>query len=204
MDRLASLLVALCLAVACAPQTKYRNTAVVPAARPLAWDGRTAGEVSFRIEGSLSLEGGRSHTDAIQGSVPDVDSTAVRVPEASLDGLLGIGLGEHVELGLRGSYAAYSWTRATARGTMPIPSRSAVWGMGPEARFALPVGDFVTLGGAMNFLYYRMPIARYERVDETCPHISFAALVASSNATASAIKALTGTSKNFPPARNIE
>lgn len=172
MDRIAFSLVAVCLATACAPQTKYRNTAVVPAARPLAWDGRTAGRDSFRVEGSLALEGGLADTDGVLQTVPEVGGTAVRVPETSLDGLVGIGLGEHVELGLRGSYAAYAWTRATTRGTMPIPSRSSLWGMGPEARFAFPIGDFVTLGGAANLVYYRVPIARYERVDETCSHFS--------------------------------
>jgi hypothetical protein len=155
----------LCAALAggCAPPSEYRHTAYVPAARPLPWDGRTG------AEGSLRLEGAASATFVRQNLTPKLGDTALNVPELTLDGLGAIAVTGGLELGVRGSYADYAWRRESARGTMPIPSRPAVWGFGPEVRGMLRLNDSgrFTLGFGGNLLGYSVTEARWQ-LDETC------------------------------------
>ncbi len=161
----------------CGLSAEYRNSAVVPAARPINWDGRTAGGGAIRAEGSLSYEGGgASPTDvrSAQGvldfaeyALPEMHATAVHVPQTTLDGYVGFGVADSVEIGMRGSYASYSWTRQSKVGTMPIPSKSAVWGLGPELRLGWKFGNHFALGVAGNLLYTKMPVSSWQR-DEGC------------------------------------
>ena len=131
----------------------------------------------MRAEGSLSYEGGGvSPTDvkSLQGALdfaeyalPEMHATAVHVPQATLDGYIGFGVVDALEIGLRGSYASYSWTRESKVGTMPIPSQGAVWGIGPELRLGWEFGSYFALGLAGNVLYTQMPVSSWQR-DADC------------------------------------
>jgi hypothetical protein len=158
-----SMLVTAVAAVACAPETRFRRTALVPAARPYPWNGRTA------RAGSLRLEGAAQFTDVDQNLLPRVGDTAVLVPQTSLDGAAAVALTNGFEIGLRGSYAAYEWSQRSAVGTMPIPSGPAVYGFGPEVRGTIWFGSErrFGLGFGGNALVYRIPTALWEQ-DPSC------------------------------------
>lgn len=123
------------LATGCVPDTTYRYSAFTPSARPLAWDGRTEREGKLRAEGTLSGGGIRENL------LPVVHSTALMVPAWTLEGAVTIAPTSRFELGLRGNYAAYEWAQPSTLGTMPVPGAPPTWGIGPEVRATLPVGD---------------------------------------------------------------
>jgi hypothetical protein len=145
-------------AAGCAPTTTYRNTAIVPAVRPVAWDGRAPEKTSLVLEGSLT------HTQVLVDEFPQIGDTALLVPEWTAEGSALIALTKHVMIGLRGSYAAYAWAQPSATGTMPIPDRPATWGLGPEIRLTFPLDDEkrFALGVVGNVVSYQVPYAEWE------------------------------------------
>lgn len=147
------------LALACAPNTPYRNAAMVPAVRPMTWDGRTAEAGTIRVEGTGSFG------DVSRDPFPTVHQSALHVPNTMVDGVAMIAPVDGVELGFHGSYAHYAWTEASAQGTPPIPSRPAIYGLGPQARFSFPVdkGRHVFFGFGLGAQLYSLPYARWTR-----------------------------------------
>jgi hypothetical protein len=145
----------------CAPQTPYRNAAFVPSARPLAWDGQTAGEGKIRADGTIS------HGGVLTDLLPTVHQSALHVPETTVEGSAGIGIHENVEIGARVSYAAFAWTEKSAVGTPPIPKRDSIFGWGPEIRVSFPLDKkkLFNIGAAANFMFYDLPYARWARTN---------------------------------------
>jgi hypothetical protein len=146
------------LAVAgCVPITPYRYTGMTPAPRPIAWDGYPshAGEV----HGEVAL----SHTAVYEKLSPQIHDTALHVAATTIDGAASITPVRGLDVGLRWSYAAYAWTRPSANGTMPLPSRPDLWGVGPEVRgsFFVDHDKHVALGIAANLMHYQVPWAAY-------------------------------------------
>lgn len=144
--------------VGCAPDSRYRRTGEIPAARPLSWNGRTA------KKGTLRLEGAASHTAIHRNYSPREGDTALHVPALTLDGVAVIALTGGLELGLRGSYASYAWTEPTATGTMPLPGHDPIFGYGPELRGTIWFDEErrFGLGLAGNVLFYSVPTALWE------------------------------------------
>ena len=102
-------------AVGCAPQTQYRYSAVTPTAQPIAWDGRTEKEGFARFEGTVV------GSTLKENLFPQIHDTALMVPQWTVQGAATLALAKFLELGVRGSYAAYQWTQPSAVGTMPVP-----------------------------------------------------------------------------------
>lgn len=128
-----SLLACLAALAACAPVTQYRYSAVTPTAQPIAWDGRTEKEGFARFEGTVV---GSSVNENL---FPHVDSTALMVPQWTVQGAGMLAVAKVLEIGVRGSYSAYQWTQPSAVGTMPVPDAPPTWGVGPEMRIAVPL-----------------------------------------------------------------
>jgi hypothetical protein len=143
------------------PDAQYRHTGAAPAARVLTWDGHTV------REGNLRIEAAYTGTSIDTNNSPDLHDTALHIPERTVDAVATIGVSDQVELGARGSFAAYSWMTESARGTMSIPGRPNMLGIGPEFRWSIPVSDSGTfrVGLALNALHYNLPVARWRRVD---------------------------------------
>ncbi len=150
---------------ACAPASSYRNVGFIPAARPLPWDGRTANAGHLRLEATATAEG-----ISTKGS-PGVHDSALYASHLTLDGLAALALTNGLEIGIRYSYAAYSWRGASADGTPPLPSHPALWGLGPELRATIPLDaqKRFALGFAGNALAYQMPYAAWKRVSSCTP-----------------------------------
>jgi hypothetical protein len=147
----------------CTPTTNYRYTGLVPASRPLAWDGRTARDGSLRIEGAV---GG---TSVVRNLMPQLHDTALNVPDMTVEGAATLAVAPGVEIGARYAYASYDWSEPSAAGTMPLPSHPSVWGIGPEMRgmIALDKRRRATLGLGGNFMRYEVPYAEW-KLDPTC------------------------------------
>src|SRR5579883_955392 len=152
-------------ATGCQPLTTYRYTAVVPAARPIEWDGRTARPGTLRVEGTLD------GTTVGEKLFPQLHDTAVLVPNWTLDGAATLAVAEHVEIGARVAYSSYDWTTPSANGTMPVPGNPSSWGIGPEVRFTIPLDHqhHFALGIAGNLMQFQTPYAEYELNQNTCP-----------------------------------
>jgi hypothetical protein len=144
---------------ACSPATPYRYSAMTPAARPIAWDGRTAGGGRLHVEGSIA--GG----SVVENYFPVIHDTALQVPRTTVEGAAHFSPTRGLEFGMRFSYVAYAWTRESAYGTMPLPSRPDLWGVGPEVRGSIPLdrGRKFALGLAANFMHYTIPFAKWVR-----------------------------------------
>jgi hypothetical protein len=155
MRSLAVTLVALVLTTGCAPRTLYRYSALTPAAKPIAWDGRTP-------RAGLFAEGTYATSTVHPNLAPRLHDTAMWVAEHSLDGTVGVVPMEGVQLGLRGSYADYRWAVPSAAGTMPLPSRPTLLGLGPDLRASLRIGrQGFAVGVAMQMTVYSVPYARW-------------------------------------------
>jgi hypothetical protein len=146
--------------IACAPDTPYRYTALTPAARPIAWDGRGS------PGGTVHLEGQASSTQfGIWPSEPALHATALHVTRRSLDGAILIEPVRGAQVGVRGTYSSYDWSEISTFGTMPLPNRPSLWGVGPELRLWVPFdrNDRFALGLAANALFYQVPFAEWTR-----------------------------------------
>jgi hypothetical protein len=144
----------------CVPQTTYRYTALTPAAKPIPWDGRGS------PAGTLHLEGSATETDErIVPQQAGLHRTALYVSGFNVDGAVLIEPAEGVAVGVRGSYAAYGWSHESTYGTMPLPDRPSIFGIGPEFRASIPFdhGHVFALGIAANALHYDIPWAEYTR-----------------------------------------
>jgi hypothetical protein len=155
---------ALAAVTGCVPDTTYRYSAVVPAARPIAWDGRTARAGTLRVEGTL--------TDSPIGTnlFPQEHDTAVLVPQWTMEGAATLAVTSNVEIGARAAYASYDWTQPSALGTMPVPGSPSSWGLGPELRVTLPLDKqrHFAIGLAGNLMQYQTPYAEWQLVG-ACP-----------------------------------
>jgi hypothetical protein len=158
LSRAAAFAAGLALVGGCAPTTPYRYSALTPAVRPLAWDGRAAPGGTLRIDGSVT------HANVETDPAPVANkSSALWVPEWTADASLMLAVTSELELGLRGSYAAYQWSNASAVGTVPLPSEPSTWGIGPEVRVAIPLDEKhrFALGFAANILRYSVPYSEW-------------------------------------------
>jgi hypothetical protein len=142
----------------CTPATDYRYTGLVPAARALAWDGRTSPDGSLRIDGTMSSTSVHRNLD------PQAHDTALHVPNTTFEGSAHLAATPEVELGARYAYAAYDWSEASAQGTMPLPSKPSVWGVGPEIRATIPLDRRKqwAIGLAGNLMRYETPYAEWQ------------------------------------------
>jgi hypothetical protein len=150
----------------CTPDTAYRYTALSPAVRPLAWDGRTAKDGSLRVEGSLDVE----RVDP--NLAPQLHDTALHAPDETVEGVVALAVAPGIEIGARYAFASYAWSEVTANGTPPIPGHPAVTGFGPEVRIAPAIDRRrrVRLGFAGNLMNYTVPYAEWTRATCTCPN----------------------------------
>jgi hypothetical protein len=142
------------------PDTPFRYTALTPAARPIAWDGRGSSG------GTLHIEGQASSTEFGVGAFPKdagLHVTALRVSYLSLDGAILLEPVRGVQFGARATYSAYSWSDISTVGTMPLPSHPSLWGVGPEMRVWIPFDkeERFALGIAGNALFYQVPFAEW-------------------------------------------
>jgi len=152
-------LAVLLLPAACSPATPYRYSAMTPAARPIPWDGRTAGGGRLHVEGSIA------DSSVSQNYFPQIHDTALEVPRTTVEGAAHFSPVRGLEFGARFSYAAYDWTTPSAYGTMPLPSHPDLWGVGPEVRASiwLDHAHRFALGVAVNFMHYSIPYAKWQR-----------------------------------------
>lgn len=157
--------VGLAVATGCTPTSAYRYSGMVPAARPIPFDGRTAEKGTARIEGTLT------HENVVTNDTPVLHDSAVHVPETTVDGALTYAVHDHVELGARASYAHHSWTRPSSLGAPPLPDRPSQFGVGPEVRLAFPLDPDKrwVLGTAFNLLRYTLPTAEWELTSGCTP-----------------------------------
>ncbi len=149
----------------CTPSSQYRYTGMVPAARPIPFDGRTAEKGTVVLEGSMT-------TQSVERNVaPVLHDSALHVPELTVDGSAAYAVSDHIELGVRLSYARYGWTEETAAGTPPLPDKPSMLGAGPEmrAKISLDQGDLWTLGIAWNLMRWSMPIAEWQKTGSCAP-----------------------------------
>jgi hypothetical protein len=158
--------VAMLAAGGCAPTSTYRYTGLTPAVRPLAWDGRAAPGGTLRVEGTIT------HANVETNETPGLNDTALLVPEWTVDGSVMLALSSELEVGLRGSYAAYQWAAPSAQGTLPLPSQPATWGIGPEVRVAIPFDAkrHFALGIAANMMRYETPYAEWTLTGPASPN----------------------------------
>ena len=160
--------VAASLAVGCVPQTSYRNTGLIPAAHALDWDGRTVPKGSIRVEGTML------GTTIGENLAPQVHDTALFVPGLTLEGAATIAIAQGCELGVRVAYSQYSWSNASALGTMPLVGEPGLWGVGPEVRMTIPLNPQKqwAIGIAGNLMNYQIPYAEWQAAScsggETC------------------------------------
>jgi hypothetical protein len=172
MSCLARVCSIVCLAVllgapsGCAPTTSYRYTAFAPAVRPLAWDGRAAAGGTLRLEGTIT------HSNVETNYAPQIHDTALFVPEWTAEGSAMLAVTSEIEVGVRGSYAAYQWADPSAAGTMPLPSEPGTWGVGPELRVAVPFDKDrrFALGVAANIMRYSVPYAEWSLTGPQSPN----------------------------------
>ena len=145
-------------AVGCAPTTTYRNTAYVPAVRPVPWDGKGPQAPA------LVLEGSATYTAVSENLVPQVGDTALLIPRWTFEGSALFALSKNVQLGMRASYAAYDWAIPSAVGTMPVPGGPSAWGLGPEVRLSFPLDERkrFALGIGGNVVSYQVPYAEWQ------------------------------------------
>lgn len=148
----------------CAPDTPYRYTAMTPAPRAIPWDGRGNHAGTLHFEGSAASSG---ISVASIPKAPEIHTTALHVAALSMDGAILIEPVQGVQVGFRGSYTSYDWTRETAFGTMPMPNKPSLFGLGPEVRIWLPFDrdERFALGIAGNVLHYDIPFAEWTRAD---------------------------------------
>jgi hypothetical protein len=144
-----------------APQSKYRYSAAIPAAKPLAWDGRTA------KRGSLRLEGSYQSTSVQENLTPALHDTAVHVATKTVHGGAFLAVTNAIEVGLRVSYSSESWMTASSVGTMPLGKDRDLFGAGPEIRISIPISKRFNLGIAGNQMFYSLPISAWV-LDDTC------------------------------------
>ncbi len=143
----------------CSPVSQYRYTGMVPAAKPIPFDGRTAERGTGRLEGSVTGQ-------VVQETAfPELHDTALHVPEVTVEGAAAYAVNDHVELGLRFSFARYGQTQQTASGTPPLPDQPSMVGVGPEMRSTISLDheDKWALGIAWNLMRYTMPTAAWSR-----------------------------------------
>lgn len=159
MRRLPLFLIALLGLPACSTPSPYRYSAMVPAARPIPFDGRTAEKGTLRVEGAVT----KSEVD--RRDFPQLHDTAVWVPHTQLEASGAIAVSRKVEIGARFAYTNFDWARASAVGTMPFPNKPSMWGVGPEVRATFPLDreQRFAIGIAGHFMQYRMPIGRWSR-----------------------------------------
>ena len=139
-------------------------TAMTPAPRALPWDGRGNHAGTLHFEGSAASSG---ISVASIPKAPELHTTALHVAALSMDGAILIEPVQGVQVGFRGSYTSYDWTRETAFGTMPMPNKPSLFGLGPEVRIWLPFDrdERFALGIAGNVLHYDIPFAEWTRAD---------------------------------------
>lgn len=143
---------------ACVPISPYRYTGMTPAPRPIAWDGYPshAGEVHAEVSAS--------HTSLFENLAPQLHDTALQVATTTIAGTASITPVRGLDVGLRWAYASYDWTTPSALGTMPLPGRPGLFGIGPEVHGAIFVGrpKHFALGIAANVMHYDIPYAAYK------------------------------------------
>lgn len=148
--------------VACTPATPYRYSGMVPTARPVPFDGRTADEGTARLEGSIT------RSDVHQNLAPKLHDTALWVPHTTIDASGAIAVTKGLEIGGRFSYSSYDWSNPSALGTMPLPRRPTAYGVGPEIRATIPVSGAFAIGIAGHVLQNRTPTAEYTKTASPC------------------------------------
>ena len=152
----------------CAPTTPYRNTAMTPAASPIAWDGR------MKPAGTLHADGAISTRQVATNWSPAIHDTATHVPDVTMEANVSITPVRGLDVGVRGTYAAYRWTHPSAIGTMEIPSRPNQWGIGPELHGAFPLEKThrFQIGIAAAFMHYDVAYAQWAR-DIPCDPLAY-------------------------------
>ncbi len=157
MLRFAWLSGAIVLTAGCVPMTQYRYTGMTPAPRPVAWDGYPshAGE----LHGDVTV----THTDVVENLLPQLHDTALNVASTTIEGNASITPVRGLDIGLRWSYASYAWTEPTALGTMPLPTGTSLFGIGPEIRgsFFVDHDKHFAIGFAASAMLYQIPWAAY-------------------------------------------
>ena len=146
---------------ACAPLTAYRYAAFTPTARPIAWDGAVPERGEVQVEGSLA------HTDVLPQFFPAEHAAALNLAATTAEGLVSVGLVRGLGLGLRATYANWAWSQPSAAGTMPLPGKPSMWGIGPELKVAFTIDpeQRFSLGFAANALLYQLPWAEWKAGD---------------------------------------
>jgi hypothetical protein len=149
----------------CTPASPFRYSALVPAARPISWDGKAAKDGTARIEGSIAKG------SVVENETPILHDTAVWVPHTTIEANAALAVGPGVEVGGRFAYSSFDWSDPSALGTMPMPKHPAITGYGPELRATIPLDPRRrwAIGFAGNLMQYRIPITQWTKVSACLP-----------------------------------
>jgi len=151
------------LALGCAPNTRFRNAAVVPAMTPPMTSGRPL-EHSARVDAYGGFMANLTNPFPVREETP-----ALRVAQASAGLGARVRLGSIADVGLRVEGGPYSSTEPSAVGTPPVPGHKSVFGVGLSfaGHYEHPSG--FGLGAVYEGTGYQVPWAQWECVQQTSP-----------------------------------
>lgn len=151
------------LAAGCAPQTRYRRSAVVPTPR--------GDDLTQDFAGPAEVSGSVAHTDVETQFVPRVGDSALLATETTFEGRARFRVGEHFALGLHGLYSHSTFAQRTSWGTPPMDGES-IYGFGPNISFHVGDRDRYVIGGGFGLTFMNTPWSVWERTsDATLPEL---------------------------------
>ncbi len=137
------LLGALCVtAIACAPNTPIRRSALAPAPTLPSRTGLPLEEGEIRVTGEVNPVRLRDFGDF---NVPDVGSPGLYVPQVQLGGSIYGSPSQGLEIGAQIRYAHLDWSERNAVGVLPFPDDGEdVFSGGLGIRGSIPIAERLT------------------------------------------------------------
>ncbi|MEO0813444.1 MAG: hypothetical protein AAFY60_11315, partial [Myxococcota bacterium] len=108
------------LVAACAPNTQFRRTALVPAPTPVQRSGAPLAAGEIRAQGHLELSEGRTRSGSVSSLDPIISSRGdpgLLTPELIFGGSIYGAVSDHFELGVHGRFAS---SRNAERGAIGV------------------------------------------------------------------------------------
>lgn len=154
---------AVLLAAGCAPQTRYRRSAVVPTPR--------GDDLTQDFAGRVEVSGSVAHTDVETDLLPRAGDPALLATETTFDGRVRFRVGEHIAFGLHGLYSHSTFAQQTAWGAPPMHDQS-IYGFGPNLSFHVGDRKRYVIGGGFGLTFMNTPWSVWERTsDPTLPEL---------------------------------